>query len=156
MMSIVACESGSGGAGGASGAAPTTPPADGNSNDPDPTPTPAPLVDHSHRNPGYGTLPTQSECEMLKTWQIGVNETWMFGTAYVTAGETQAQADLYNQRHFLRLDHDGIVWRQWNGVAWTNQFLGHIIYDLGPDCSVEVMGSLTGVNRVWWQGVEIQ
>lgn len=157
-MSLVACEAPKDG--GAAGSAPAqpAPPADGsgNTNDPNQPSQPAQgLQDHHTRSPGYGTNPTQAECEMLSHWQDGGTETWMFGTAYAHAATSQAEADDYNAHQFLRFDRDGITWRSWNGTRWVNHFLNHMTWELGPDCEVEVMGSLTGVGHVWWQGVQL-
>lgn len=122
---------------------------------PTPTPTPTPVTDHSNRNPEYGTVPTLADCVMLASWVPGINETWMFGTAQAGGGVSQASADAYNAGQFFRFDRDGIVWRHWDGTRWVNNFLSYQIAYLGNDCDVEIMGSLSGIGRVWWQGVEL-
>lgn len=161
-MSLVACNGGGSGGGAAAGGeapAPSLPDDDGTSVLPDPNPNPSPisgLVDHSTRNPAYGSEATQAECEMLADWVIGVDETWYFGPAYAHLGVTQQDADNYNDLNFYRFDEDGVVFRHWNGSAWSNQFINNVtVIELGADCDVEILGSLTGVGRVWWQGVEL-
>jgi hypothetical protein len=137
------------------------PPANGSAPVTDPTPTEPPpeepLQDHSSRSPVYATNATLAECQMLAEWHRGIDQTWYFGTYYEDyLGMTAASAIWWNTQEFYRVDRDGIVWREWAGDRWRNNYLvDHIAY-LGPHCKIEITNSMSEtINRVWWDNQQL-